>query len=68
MLQGHFSNRTNAPQPQLLIVAVIWVIALICVSNGTNQKWAWCMVAMASVLTVYVGVRFWLYYGARKSR
>jgi hypothetical protein len=66
MIRDHFSNRSTAPQPQLLIAAVIWLVALICVSNGTTPKWAWCMVASATLLTLYVGVRFWLYYAARK--
>jgi hypothetical protein len=66
MIREHFSNRTSAPQPQLLITGVVWVIALICLFGGSQPRYGWAMVGMAALLTVYVGVRFWLYYAKPK--
>jgi uncharacterized membrane protein YoaK (UPF0700 family) len=68
MIREHFSKRTRAPQPQLLIVAMIWAIALLCLHDGSQPKWAWYMVGLATVFTVYVAVRLWLYFGTRKVR
>jgi hypothetical protein len=68
MIREHFSNRTTAPQPQLLIAGMIWLIALLCLHDGSQPKWAWCMVGVAALVTVYVGARFWLYYGTRKAK
>jgi hypothetical protein len=66
MIREHFTNRTNAPQPQLLIAGVVWAIALICLNDGSRPKWAWAMVGAATLLTVYVALRFWMYYGVGK--
>jgi apolipoprotein N-acyltransferase len=69
MIRDHFARRTNAPQPQLLIAGVIWLIALLCLYDGSRPKWAWAMIGVAALLSVYVAVRFWLYYGApRKTK
>jgi len=68
MISDHFTKRTSAPQPQMLIVVVMWAVAVICLTEGTQPKWAWAMVGMATLLSVYVGVRFWLYFGRSKAR
>jgi hypothetical protein len=68
MIRDHFSRRTNAPQPQLLIVVVIWLIALLCLHEGSQPQWGWGMVAAATLLSVYVAVRFWLYFGVGKDK
>ncbi|PSH05753.1 MAG: hypothetical protein CXZ00_01020 [Acidobacteria bacterium] len=67
-IRGRYSNRTDAPQPLAIIAVIIWVIALICLFDGTNLLYAWCMVGVATLVTVYVALRFWLYFGARKAR
>jgi hypothetical protein len=67
-ISKHFSNRTAAPQPQLLIAGIVWGIALLCLNDGSRPKFAWAMVGIATLVTVYVAVRFWLYYGTRKVR
>jgi len=61
MIRDHFSNRTTAPQPLVLITGVLWGIALICVNAGTRPKWAWAMVICATLLTVYAAARMWIY-------
>jgi hypothetical protein len=66
MIRDHFANRTTGPQPLVIIAVMIWAVALICVNDGSRPKWAWAMVGFATLLTVYVGLRFWLYLGARK--
>jgi hypothetical protein len=66
MIREHIEKRTKAPQPQALIAVMIWVIALICLNDGSKPNWAWGMVGVATLLTMYVALRFWLYYGARK--
>jgi hypothetical protein len=68
MIREHFTNRTNAPQPQLLITGIVWIIALLCLNDGSRPKWAWGMVGMATLMTVYIAVRFWLYYRGPKAR
>jgi hypothetical protein len=66
MIRDRYANRTNAPQPQMMIAGMIWAIALFCLFGGSQPKWGWCMVAIAVVDTVYVATRFLQYYGARK--
>ncbi len=61
MIREHFTNRTTAPQPLILITGVLWGIALLCVTQGSQPKWAWAMVICASLLTVYAAVRMWIY-------
>jgi hypothetical protein len=67
MIRDHFSRRTNAPQPLLIILAVVWIIVIICVNQASRPQWAWYMVGMAALLTVYVAVRFRLYFGTRNA-
>lgn len=68
MFRDHFANRTDAPQPQLLIAGMLWVVALICLFNATKPMLAWCVVGVATVHTIYAVLRFRHYYVEKKQR
>jgi hypothetical protein len=61
MIRDHFANRTSNPMPQLLLACIVWVIAMICLHDGSHPTWAWCVVAAAALLTLWVGARLLLH-------
>jgi hypothetical protein len=68
MIRNYFGKRTNAPQPLLIMLGLIWIVVLICLHDGSRPTFAWCAVGGAVLVTVYVAASFRAYLRARKPR